>query len=316
MPQDVIDRVHKLARQSFASKDIVFQFRDGGAVDEDDESAADPDYDPDDDDSGNYDMVDGEADDDISVNEGSGNDSDDGNASESDDSGQDDPKQADDESTGVMESANNDDVDIGAGDDDDDDANIGPEEDETTGVLADIVETGEAADASGLSDTEVENTETTGVPLTDQLEALDQRYGQRQHGYDLRPRKPRSYKHRHADLEDVLMTQLSLKKGLVAYGEEGANAVTKELTQLHDMRVMSPRAANLLTKEEKHRALQYLMYLKKKRCGRVKGRGCADGQKQRVYKSKEESSSPTVAIESLFLTAVIDAKERQDVGIL
>jgi hypothetical protein len=41
---------------------------------------------------------------------------------------------------------------------------------------------------------------------------------------------------------------------------------------------------------------------------------CADGQKQRVYKSKEESSSPTVAIESLFLTAVIiDAKEQRDV---
>jgi hypothetical protein len=110
------------------------------------------------------------------------------------------------------------------------------------------------------------------------------------------------------------MTQLSLKKGLVAYGEEGARAVTSELKQLHDKSVMTPRAANLLTREEKCRALQYLMYLKKKRCGRIKGRGCADGQKQRVYKSKEESSSPTVAIESLFLTAIIDAKERRDVA--
>jgi hypothetical protein len=33
-----------------------------------------------------------------------------------------------------------------------------------------------------------------------------------------------------------------------------------------------------------------------------------------VYKSKEESSSPTIAIESLFLTAIIiDAKEQRDV---
>jgi hypothetical protein len=48
MPQDVVDRVHKLARQSYATKDLVFQFRDGATVDEDDESAADPDYEPND----------------------------------------------------------------------------------------------------------------------------------------------------------------------------------------------------------------------------------------------------------------------------
>jgi hypothetical protein len=77
---------------------------------------------------------------------------------------------------------------------------------------------------------------------------------------------------------------------------------------------MVPVAANMLTREEKLKALQYLMYLKKKRCGRIKGRGCADGRKQRVYKSKEESSSPTVAIESLFLTAAIDAKEKRHVA--
>jgi hypothetical protein len=42
--------------------------------------------------------------------------------------------------------------------------------------------------------------------------------------------------------------------------------------QLHDKGVMVLRAANMLTKEEKHRALQYLMYLKKTRCGGVKSR--------------------------------------------
>jgi hypothetical protein len=73
---------------------------------------------------------------------------------------------------------------------------------------------------------------------------------------------------------------------------------------------MVPVAANMLTREEKLKALQYLMYLKKKCCGQIKGHGCADGCKQCVYKTKEELSSPTVAIESLFLTVAIDAKER------
>jgi hypothetical protein len=44
MPQDVINRVHNLARKSYAARDLVFQFRDGGPMDDDHESAADPDY--------------------------------------------------------------------------------------------------------------------------------------------------------------------------------------------------------------------------------------------------------------------------------
>jgi hypothetical protein len=53
---------------------------------------------------------------------------------------------------------------------------------------------------------------------------------------------------------------------------------------------------------------------KKERCGRIKGRGCADGRKQRIYTAKEDASSPTVAIEALMLSCVIDAKENRDVA--
>ena len=55
------------------------------------------------------------------------------------------------------------------------------------------------------------------------------------------------------------------------------------------------------------------MFLKEKRCGRVKGRGCADGRKQRIYKTKEETSSPTISLEALFITCIIDAMERRSV---
>jgi hypothetical protein len=59
--------------------------------------------------------------------------------------------------------------------------------------------------------------------------------------------------------------------------------------------------------------LHYLMSLKKKRCGRIKGCRCADGRKQRIYKTKEATSTPTVATESLMLSCVIDAKEQRTV---
>jgi len=55
------------------------------------------------------------------------------------------------------------------------------------------------------------------------------------------------------------------------------------------------------------------MFLKKKRFGKIKGRGCADGRKQREHTNKEDSRSPTVAIESLVLSCIIDSMENRDV---
>ena len=55
------------------------------------------------------------------------------------------------------------------------------------------------------------------------------------------------------------------------------------------------------------------MFLKEKRCGTIKGRGCADGRKQRLYKTKEETSSPTVKNESLFISCLIDAIKRRHI---
>jgi hypothetical protein len=56
------------------------------------------------------------------------------------------------------------------------------------------------------------------------------------------------------------------------------------------------------------------MYLKEKRDGRIKGRGCADGRPQRVYTTKAESSSPTTSLARLIMTCVIDAYEKRDVA--
>jgi hypothetical protein len=54
------------------------------------------------------------------------------------------------------------------------------------------------------------------------------------------------------------------------------------------------------------------MLLKEKRCGKIKGRGCADRRKQWEYLTKEETSSLTVAIESVMLSCTIDAHEGRD----
>ena len=93
-------------------------------------------------------------------------------------------------------------------------------------------------------------------------------------------------------------------------------AVEKEMRQLHDRGVMIPVQKESLTLEQRKEALAYLMFLKRKRCGKVKGRGCADGRKQRAYIAKEEATAPTVSTEAVFLTAIIDALEGREVAVL
>jgi hypothetical protein len=69
-----------------------------------------------------------------------------------------------------------------------------------------------------------------------------------------------------------------------------------------------------LTQDHKTKALNYLIFLTEKRSCKIKGCGCADGHKQRLYKTRAETSSPTVTIESLILSCMIDAMENQDVA--
>jgi hypothetical protein len=109
------------------------------------------------------------------------------------------------------------------------------------------------------------------------------------------------------------MTQYNLRQGIEKFGTKGKDAVLEELQQLYDQDVMEPIDKNELSPEERKGALCYLMFLKEKRCGKIKGRGCADGRPQRDYMSKEDTSSPTVATEALMLTCIIDAIEKQDV---
>ena len=115
-------------------------------------------------------------------------------------------------------------------------------------------------------------------------------------------------------LRHTVLTQYTLKKGLQVSGPPGMEAVFKELQQLHERKVGEPRDATTLSPMQKRNALGYLMFLKQKRTGQIKGRGCADGRKQRLHTPKDAASSPTVATESVLLSCVIDAKEHRDVA--
>jgi hypothetical protein len=107
--------------------------------------------------------------------------------------------------------------------------------------------------------------------------------------------------------------QYTLDAGIKKFGDQGKSAVTKELRQFNTYNVFEPLEANSLSDEEKKRALSSLIFLKEKRNGTVKARSCANGSVQREHVAKEEAASPTVALESVFVTAAIDAKENREV---
>jgi hypothetical protein len=111
----------------------------------------------------------------------------------------------------------------------------------------------------------------------------------------------------------VALAQYSIAAGPKKFKQKGENGVTKELTQLHNMNVFTLVLKESLSSEEQAKALASLMFLKEKRDKMVKARMCTDGRKQQGDWTKQESTSPTVATESVFITAVVNAHEGRDV---
>ena len=109
-------------------------------------------------------------------------------------------------------------------------------------------------------------------------------------------------------LNHTIMTQYTLSKGLQVFGPLGKEAVFHEMQQLHQWKVCEPGKATDLPTHQCKASLGYLMFLKQKHSGQIKGCRCADDRKQHLHTGKEEKTSPTVATEAIILAITIDAK--------
>jgi hypothetical protein len=107
--------------------------------------------------------------------------------------------------------------------------------------------------------------------------------------------------------------QYLIQKGLKVFGHEGRKASMKEMDQLHRWNCFTPITIADLTPIERRRAQQALMFLTEKQDKTVKGRMVYNGKPTREWLSREDSASPTAALESSMLTAVIDATEQRNV---
>ena len=112
------------------------------------------------------------------------------------------------------------------------------------------------------------------------------------------------------------MTQYSLKAGCEKFGKKADEAIISEFTKLHSMDTFIPTMKEKMTKDQRKEALWKIMFLKHKRDNTLRGQTCADGSTQRGKYKKEEAESPTVALESVMLTAVIETYEHRDVVVV
>ena len=113
-----------------------------------------------------------------------------------------------------------------------------------------------------------------------------------------------------------MVQQFSLKAGLSRFGDRTKASVTKELQQHHNMKVYQPMDPNKMTQAQKDIALESIIFLTEKRTGEIKTCAVADRSKQRRcpgYK-KEESASPTVSSDSIFITGAIEAHKGRKVA--
>ena len=68
-----------------------------------------------------------------------------------------------------------------------------------------------------------------------------------------------------------LTEQMTAKRGLKQFGTARADAIMNELKQIVYRKVMEGRKSGELTTAKKKAVLKYLMFLKQKRCGKIKG---------------------------------------------
>jgi hypothetical protein len=107
--------------------------------------------------------------------------------------------------------------------------------------------------------------------------------------------------------------QYGLDAGLCHFGDRAEMAVTKELHQFNTYDVFKQITADSLRDKEKKKALSTLIFLKEKQNGTVNAQSCVNRSVQRLHVAKEEAASPMVALESIFVTSTIDARENREV---
>ena len=86
--------------------------------------------------------------------------------------------------------------------------------------------------------------------------------------------------------------QVSVTEGIKRYGGKAVAAILPKFTQLNHKNTFKPCNPKELSANEKREAQNLITMIKQKRDGKIKGRACADGRKQRRYIKRKKYHHP------------------------
>ncbi|CAJ1968996.1 unnamed protein product [Cylindrotheca closterium] len=111
--------------------------------------------------------------------------------------------------------------------------------------------------------------------------------------------------------------QYYINQGLKKLGDDGKDAVDKELRQMLLRDCFTPKFVKDMTASERKKAQSAIMLLAEKQFEKkIKGRLVYRGDGTREWLSREDTASPTALQEAITTTCVIDAHEGRDVMTL
>ncbi len=121
--------------------------------------------------------------------------------------------------------------------------------------------------------------------------------------------------HHRPEVIGAIMAQLSMKAAEQEFGvERKKKACRLKVEQIQMKNIFVIKHWDNLTLKQNSTILESFIFVEQKKSGVDKARLVIDGSQQCDHIIKEEASSPTAFIESVILTSIVDAKERQDVA--
>ena len=114
----------------------------------------------------------------------------------------------------------------------------------------------DSLDEGASDDRENENIEEQDISSEDSnTEVVEEEISTVKRREGLRPKRPVTFNHKYDHSMAIVMTQMSVGKGIKKFGEKAVDAATKEFTQLDEKGVLLPRHLSELTQEEKETEL-------------------------------------------------------------
>ena len=102
---------------------------------------------------------------------------------------------------------------------------------------------------------------------------------------------------------------LSIKKGKEMHGQKIIYTLLTEYSKLDEKDIFDPQRVENLSCLAKIKASHLITMLKEKRCGKFKTKARTNGRKQLRYISKEEVTPPTIQLETIIMSLLIDVRE-------